>query len=140
MRPINRCLNKQLVTLCQQVMQLDSLNSKLAQFIPAHLQPHCYAGSFNKGCLLLITDDAVWATEIRYIIPELRDYLRKEAGLYQLININVHVTQSQDVKNTRKPLKGQPISPKTRHTIRNIGDLCHYSPLKEALYRLADEP
>ncbi|WP_419419501.1 DUF721 domain-containing protein [Legionella sp. D16C41] len=138
MRPINRCLNKQLTDLCQQVMQLDKLNALLGPLLPAHLQAHCKVGSFNKGSLLLTLDDPTWATELRYYLPTLRDKLRKEAGLYQLVNIKIQFITTDNIEEIKKSLSQQPLSEKARNLIRETGDLCSYNPLKKALHQLAE--
>lgn len=90
MKRISSCLNKQLSTICQKVMQLDALQEKIIQHLPSNLQPHCQVASFNNGCLLLTVDDACWATELRYASMELRDALRKN-GMYQLASIKIIV-------------------------------------------------
>ena len=84
MRRINRCLNPRLVEICQRTRQLEALNSAIKQCLPYALKEHCQVGSFNKGCLIIVVSDPAWASELRYSIPELRDTLRSEAGLYQL--------------------------------------------------------
>ncbi|MGQ3888437.1 DUF721 domain-containing protein [Legionella sp. CNM-1927-20] len=138
MRPINYCLNKQLADICQQVIQLDKLNSLLKPLLPIHLQAYCQVGSFNKGSLLISLTDAAFATELRYYLPTLRDKLRKEAGLYQLMNIKVQLVTADNTKEAKKLKKKQLLSLKARSIIREVGDLCAYRPLKEALHHLAE--
>lgn len=140
MRRINRCLNKQILNLCQQTIQLDELNLKLAQLLPDTLVEHCRAGSFTKGCLLLVTNKPAIATELRYFLPTLRDTLRTEAGLYQLTSIKIQINAEQYSPNkssessTAKP----ELSSSARDAMRNAGELCSWPPLKEVLFRLAN--
>lgn len=139
MRRINRCLNKQLLTMCQQTAQLEELNAKLRLYLKPHLSQHCSVGSFNKGCLIIATSSAAWATELRYEIPALRDQLRKEAGLYQLLSIQIKVIDPQnDPIKTMKIEKPHSLSTTARHTIQTAGEQCDYQPLKAALYKLAE--
>ena len=91
MRPINLCFNKQIINICQRAAELEALNIRIKTWLPDNLKDHCSVGSFEKGCLVLTTKDAVWATQLRYALPTLRDMLRKEAGLYQLLAIKVTV-------------------------------------------------
>lgn len=137
MRPINQCLNKQLASICEQSMKLSELNDKLHVFLSSSLRDHCHVGSFNRGCLVLTTPDPVWATPLRYEIPNLRDQLRKEAGLYQLISIQIKITEPQATVHSAKKTKSRPLSVQARQTIQQAGANCQYVPLKEALYRLA---
>lgn len=100
MKSISQCLNKQLSTICQHSMQLEELSLKISAFLPSHFISKCQVGSFNKGCLVLTTTNAAFASEIRYLLPELRDKLRKEAGLYQLSSIKITIiAPSSQIEN-----------------------------------------
>lgn len=138
MRPINRCLNNQLLEICQRAVKLDSIDSKLKQYLPVHLAEYCQAGSFNKGCLTITTTSAAWATELRYSLPVLRDQLRKEAGLYQLTSIKISIVDAQIQTCSTKPTNKITLSFEARHAIRTAGEQCDYLPLKEALIQLAE--
>lgn len=138
MRPINRCLNTQLLDLCQRVVQLDELNNKVKALLPANLSQYSQVGSFNQGCLLITTTNATWATELRYCLPELRDKLRK-AGLYQLTSIKISVVEADCRQTAKKQRNRTHLSTKARTNIRQAGELCDYQPLKDALFQLAEE-
>ena len=138
MRSINRCLNKQLAELCQRSVQLEELSSKLAQFLPEDLAGACKVGSFNKGCLILTTTNAAWASQLRYAIPELRDKLRKDAGMYQLSSIKIAVVEP--VITYEKPAlqKTHHLSEKAKASIISESQQCNYEPLQKALLHLAE--
>ncbi len=137
MRSINRCLNKQLADLCQRSLQLEELSNKLRQFLPEELAKECLVGSFNKGCLLITTTNAAWASQLRYLVPELRDNLRK-AGLYQLLSIKISVVAP--VVHYEKPAEPQKqqLSAKAKEVIISESQHCSYEPLQKALLNLAD--
>lgn len=138
MRSISRCLNKQLVDICQRSVQLEELSNKVAQLLPEGLAKECQVGSFNKGCLVLTTSDAVWASQLRYSIPELRDKLRKEAGMYQLSSIKVNVIEPvMHYKQATKEI-AHSISENAKASIISESQHCTYQPLKNALLHLAD--
>lgn len=136
MRRINRCLNTRLLDICRRTVQLEELNSKLYGYLPSSLQEHCHVGSFNNGCLVIVASDSVWASQLRYSVPELRDKLRSEGGIYQLSSIKVTVMTQEThvIKHSNPPL----LSSKARDTIIAGGDQCNYLPLKNALHHLAD--
>lgn len=139
MRSISRCLNKQLAEICQRSMQLEDLSSKVAQLLPPNLATECQVGSFSKGCLVLTTDNAVWASQIRYAIPELRDRLRKEAGMYQLSSIKVNVTETAiPYENPEQRPLAHELSHKAKATIISESLNCTYQPLQKALLHLAN--
>jgi hypothetical protein len=138
MRAISRCLNKQLADLCQRAVQLEELSNKVTQLLPANLASVCHVGSFNKGCLILTTTNAAWASQLRYAIPELRDRLRKDAGMYQLSSIKVNITESPDPYKKTNPLKTHELSEKAKATIISESQHCTYQPLQKALLHLAN--
>lgn len=138
MRSIKDCLNKELIDLCQRSRQLEQLNKVLAALLPEDLAQNCHAGSFNKGCLLITTNDAVWASQLRYLIPELRDKLRSEAKLYQLTSIKIKVMLAQEEYKKVKKQQGPVLSDKAKADIISESAHCSYLPLKKALIRLAE--
>lgn len=135
-RSINRCLNDQLLGICQRVIQLDELNHKVKAILDQPLRDNCQVGSFNKGCLLLATSNT-WATELRYCLPDLRDKLRK-AGLPQLTTINIAVVEDNQNITYKKQNKTL-LSPSAKESIQTASEICSYPPLKAALCRLAEE-
>lgn len=137
MRSIKRCLNKQLAELCQRSIQLEELSNKVTQLLPDNLAAQCRVGSFNKGCLVLITSNAAWASQLRYAIPELRDKLRKEAGMYQLLSIKVNIADPIAAYVKPEKAKTQHISDKAKASIISESQHCSYQPLQKALLHLA---
>lgn len=137
MRSISRCLNKQLAEICLRSVQLEELANKIKLILPESLANACNVGSFNKGCLLLTTTDAAWASQLRYAIPDLRDTLRKEAGMYSLTSIKVAVVEPTTHYKTLMSHKNQ-LSEKTKAMIISESQLCTYEPLQRALMHLAD--
>ncbi len=138
MRSISRCLNKQLADICQRSVQLEELANKVKQLLPENLAEECLVGSFNKGCLLLTTTNAGWASQLRYAIPELRDKLRAEAGMYQLTSIKVAVIEPPVHYEQSRPTKKHVISEKAKATILSESHHCTYEPLQKALLHLAE--
>lgn len=137
MRPIKDCLNKQIAELCKRSIELEELSDKVKQLLPPSLAPHCFVGSFYKGCLTLTTSSASWASQLRYAIPDLRDQLRKEAGIYQLTTIKISII---DVLHTQEPISRPSIhslSDQAKSTILSESENCSYQPLKKALFHLA---
>ncbi len=136
MRRIHRCLNNRLREICQRTVQLEALQLQLSSSLPEALQAHCQVGSFTRGCLVIVTTDAVWASQLRYSVPELRDKLRREAKLYQLSSIKVTVatTEMARLRTTKRPTT---LSTTAQATITAGAEHCQYAPLKQALYRLA---
>jgi hypothetical protein len=136
MRPIRDCLNKQLTDLCQHTVQLEELANTVAQLLPEPYASECQVGSFNKGHLVLTTSDAVWAMQLNYLLPELRDKLRKK--LYQLCFIKVIVIQPTKHYKKIIPPKNYTLSEKAKATIISESQQCSYEPLQKALLHLGE--
>jgi hypothetical protein len=137
MRHITKCLNAKLADLCERNIQIETLNLMLKNYLPQELQANCAVGSFNRGCLVLIIKDPVWATQLRFMLPELRDKLRKDAGLYQLSSINIQAFIEPTIKITKK-IKSRTLSSKARVAINNTALQCSYEPLQKALQKLSN--
>lgn len=138
MRVIRKCLNKQLADICQRSVQLEELANKIKHLLPEILAKECHVGSFSKGCLVLTTNNAAWASQLRYAVPELRDQLRKEAGMYQLSSIKVTVIEPVIHHEKATQAKKHILSEKAKATIISESQHCSYEPLQKALLHLAD--
>lgn len=136
MLPISRCLNQQLITICKKAEVLKELDEQLHSFLPDSLKGQCRVGSFEKGCLVITTSNSSWATELHYLLPELRDRLRKEAGLYQLVTLKMKVIEEDIRPMTTK--KNKVLSSAAKQALQQAIEQCDYQPLKEALSHLAE--
>lgn len=140
MRPINQCLNPKLKEICLQAIKLEALNDIVSSYLPDAVKNHCRVGSFNKGCLQLLVDDAVWATQLRYDLPLLRDNLRLKAGVYQLVSIKIIVRSlCDDASVAKKARRKLCISETARHNIQSAADKINDESLKRAFQKLITE-
>lgn len=139
MRPIRTCMNKTLKTICKQAMQIEQVSELVQPLLPDSLQNECQVASFHRGRLKLVCKNPNKATELRYLLPELRDKLRINAKLYNLMSIDVII---QYELNHSKPhvLKSNNmvLSEKTKSHLLQFASECQYQPLQEALYRLIE--
>lgn len=118
-------------------MQLEMLNQMVQKHLPASMVNHCQVGSFRLGCLRLIVTDPIWASELRYSLPDLRDTLRSEAGLYQLSSIKIDVALVNEPEKQRK-IRSISLSDKARNIIASDAQGIKDDALKKALLKLAD--
>lgn len=134
--PILECFNTTFSDIYKQVSQLETINQAVKNFLPSTLHAHCKVAGFYQGTLLLGVDDASWATPLRYSAPELRNYLRQKAGLYQLSSIKIVVCLEQQTRPINK--KPSPtLSNQAKASIIEGIETCNYEPLKIAMQRLA---
>lgn len=135
MRHITRCLNPQLSDICQRAIKLEELNAKIYRYLPDNLREQCYVGSFTNSCLVLVTTDPVWASQLRYALSELRDKLRSEAGIYQLASIKVVVSMQNNMTVSKPPVKPV-LSEKASEILRSAAEQFTYAPLRKAFQQI----
>ncbi len=138
MRRISQCLNPKLAEIIKGALLLKELNTKLFDYLPNHLREHFAVGSFNQGCLVLVTPDPVWASQLRFHLPELRDTLRQKAGIYQLASIKINVSADTLTQKKSPRRTFLPLSTKACESILAGSEQCDYDPLKHALKQLAE--
>lgn len=107
MRHITNCFNRDLARLRNQASELEALHKLIMQYLPDEIKSNCQVSAFNAGCLILTVNDAIWSSQLRFLLPEIRDKLRKEANLYQLSSIKIKINRdlllSGSKKNQPKP-------------------------------------
>lgn len=138
MRKITQCFNTPLATIYKQASQLESLTRLVQRQLKKneHESVPCKVSRFSSGCLILAVDDPVWAAQLRYELPSLRDKLRQE-GLHQLTSIRINVSPATPAaKPPKKKGRDAFISNDAKRNIHESAAHCSYAPLKEALERL----
>ena len=139
MQRISQCLNTKLAEIYKRALAIDHLNETIIQYLPENLRDHFTIGSFSNGNLVLITTNPIWASQLRYHLPDLRDTLRKDAGLYQLASIKINIAADAIFPTIEKSTpRFLPLSANARETILSSSEQCDYDPLKTALKHLAE--
>ena len=138
MRKITQCLNPTLAALCEQTIKLESLTAIVQDYFKPLSMPALSVASFNKGCLIITVENAIHATELRYSLPALRDHLRRQMGLHQLVTIKVQLMH--DLAAHLPPRSQAPqvkLSSRARAILLENSQQCQYEPLRLALLRLS---
>ena len=137
MRQITQCLNTPLASIYKQALQLETLTNLVQRHLGKSKPVPCKVSRFTSGCLILSVEDPVWAAQLRYELPNLRDKLRQE-GLHQLTSIQISLSPATPAP---KPTKKKRVTPRlstgATQTIRESAAHCSYGPLKEALEHLS---
>lgn len=138
MKKISQCLNKELLILCEQVRKLGALENAVHELLPLSLSDVCRIGSFSGGKLNLLVSQAVFATELRYYLPTLRDSLRKEPLFAGLVSIKISLVAESNplAEDSKKEKKKTLLSAAAGKTISDVSQSIGWEPLKEALLRL----
>lgn len=135
--PIEKVLQDDtlLKTLCKKAKQIQCANSILAQFLPMALHQHCSVANFQNAALVLHTDNAAWATQLRY----------QQASLTKAFQQNSQFTHIQTVKicvripelPTQKIHRPAHMTLEVGELIKNAAASVTHPALKEALLRLS---
>lgn len=83
------CLNPNLIKIYKKTAEIEQLSAKIIKHLPSQLQSKIHIASFDKGQLVLKAIDPAIRTELRYLLPELRENLRSKEQLYSLVNIRI---------------------------------------------------
>lgn len=70
---------------------IESLQKLWITYVPENLRAFTKVANFRDDCLIIAVASAVWATELRFNIPNLLEVFRKEGKLYQLRSISYFV-------------------------------------------------
>lgn len=84
-------INATLIKYYQSTIEINRIDVHLQQLLPEPLKNNCHASAFIKGVLILTTAHANFAYQLKFLLPTLRDQLRKEAKLYGIASIKVHI-------------------------------------------------
>lgn len=74
--------------------QIESLQTLWLSFVPENLRAYTKVANYRDDCLIIAVASAVWATELRFNVPNLLETLRKAGNLYQLRSISYFVDPS----------------------------------------------
>ena len=140
MRRITQCFNTPLAAIYKQASQLEALTTLVQNYFKKtqHASVPCTVSRFTNGCLILAVDDPVWAAQLRFELPNLRDKLRQE-GLHQLTSIQINMLPATPAaKPPEKKDRDASISNDAKRNIRESAAHCSYAPLQEVLQRLSE--
>lgn len=126
--------SSQLSKLSQRVQQLNQLNAILQKVLPPQFAEHCYLANINEHTLVIHTDNASYASLIRFQASALCDAVSKH--LPQVVNkLDVRVRPKNAVPQSEL---SSPSLPNTAaESLQQTADAIEDGPLKEALSRLA---
>jgi hypothetical protein len=94
-------------TLLDKVNKLQELNVLVKQHLSAPLVDHCWVANLKQGRLVLAVDSPVWATNLRFHMPELLSTLRQQPRFAGLVRIDVSVAPTP-LPTTPPPIHTRP--------------------------------
>ena len=121
--------------------QLSNYIVLLPKVLPLEFADHCRVASYQRGQLLIHVDNATWATQLRYRVPDLLSALRSDHHCFGLTNIKVQVNPAFHKTEHPEPKKPVPkpgiMSASTAQYIKETAEHVNDSNLQKALLKLA---
>lgn len=132
---LNDHANRHLLKLITHAKGLSELNHAMEKYLPGPLKDYCRVANYRSGLLILQTDSATWATQLKFHIPELLTKLRQEHAFHKLMNIKciIEPPQKQKVSEEKSPTLSPHAASLLKETAAHIQD----EKLAAALERLA---
>jgi len=137
LEPINSIYSQssQLSKLSQRVQQLEQLNVIFKQVVPPQFADHCHLANVNEHTLVIHTDNASYASLLRFQAKILCSALSKH--LPQIVNkLDVRV-RPKNISSLNSILPSLLLSDDAATSLQQTADSIEEGPLKEALKRLS---
>lgn len=124
--------------LLEHARLVGQLQHVLHACLPAAAAAHCHLADYSQGRLLIIIDNAHWATRMRYQQDQLAQRLRRHNEFADLRQIQFRVRPGAQFASTEQNASKarKQISAKARESIRDCADAISDQALREALLRL----
>lgn len=91
--------------LITKTKQLEQLNRIFQNLIDSSLAKHCQVAKFSKKQLVLIVDNAAFATRLRFAIPDILKNLRIQPEFHELKKINYSIAVVSETPAKKRPKK-----------------------------------
>ncbi len=126
-------------SLLTKIRTLRHLNCLLSDCLGDPLAKHCQVANFDHQHLVVITNNAIWATQFRFQIASLLPKLRQYEEFKSLNTIQCKITPIIGQRHTEelKPRTMQRISQPTSEIILAISSTIRHNKLQEILQKIA---
>ena len=108
-QPIQNILSNkypQLGNIIEKAQQLEQLNNLFHSTLDTDLATHCQLAKFEQGEMVLIVDNAAWATRLRYTTPDTIKILSVQPEFHNLRTIRYKI-KTKNVDTDPAPTKTQ---------------------------------
>ena len=82
--------------------QLRDLQNILHGYLDKKLAPHCQVANYENNSLCVITATALWATQLRFQIPNLLTQLRRHDELKTIVELRCKIRPKQPAPQPRE--------------------------------------
>lgn len=125
-----------LSSIIHKAQQLNSLTKILHQFLESDCTPYCRVANYANEILVIEINNATWATQIRYRIPELLGKLKQMEPLHDLKKIEWYIQPVvSSVPDNKQSLS---LTKENQVLLQETAESIPTKSLKSALLRLAN--
>jgi hypothetical protein len=117
--------------------QLHQIQNILHCYLDKKLAPHCVVANFENHSLSIITDTALWATQLRFQIPNLLTQLRQHDELAKLQEIRCKIRPKQPLPPEIEYPQQERLSLETSKILLETAKSIKHSSLKEIMEKIA---
>jgi hypothetical protein len=82
-------------SILNKLKELHALHKILATYLDTKLASRCAVSNLEENCLTVVTESALWATPLRFQIPNLIEKLRQHTELSDLAKIICKIRPAQ---------------------------------------------
>lgn len=121
--------------LIQHGDRLRELESRLTAHLEPPLNQHCQIANYANNTLTLHTDSPTWAAKLRFITPDILNFMRNNCSLSEIKTVRIRI-MIPDTKtaNTAKHLT---LSPSTADHIKEVALSVTDDGLRHSLLKLS---
>ena len=130
--------NQEVKSLTENATQLIELDKLFRAVLPPKLARYCRVGNYRNGQLLLETQSASAATQLKFLLPQIRGKLKKSSKFRALQDIKLRVAQPEPKLDRHYRRPAPPVSRHSQQLIRQTAENLSDRELASAMRRLAD--
>lgn len=127
-------------SLLDKLSHLKHLNKILSDQLDPKLVTHCQVANYENTLLVILTHNAIWATQFRFQIPQLVTKLRQYPEFKDLKNIQcklIPTTYTRQIPEAHKTQAMPLLSLQTSQLILDLASNIKYDKLREVMKRIA---
>lgn len=124
-----------LVQLYSHTRELSALEKKLCSYLPASLRDHVRVANYDEKSLSLCTDNAAWATRLRFKIPDILNIARNKCMLDSIQTVRISVAPTE--KETSNRRQAPRLTSETAQLLRSTAESLSDPDLRQALLQLS---
>lgn len=117
--------------------QIEALDQALKKCLEPPLSRHCQVANLTPSRLVLHARSPIWATRLRYVVPDVLECLRKSCGLPQRCQVQLRVSFAEAgvaEHPVNRPLR---LSAKSAAVVRDAALSIENPELRRALLRVS---